>query len=351
MFSRVYPTSSRRGTALLSSPCLRSHTILGNCKRLMSSNVLPTTLGIVGLGSMGSKLVENYRHEGFKSLFVYDLDDKAVNNVLAPGVTSSTIGDMAKQCDAIISILPNDEVLSNVTGQLLSVPNNGNKFVHISCSTVSPSTSRSLQDTYTKSGQTLIASPVFARPDGLANKHATWMISGKSERGREVASAILSKQGNCIDYGDDIGAANVVKLCGNFLIAASIESISEAMALSEKHGVDRVAVMQLLSSTIFDCLIYKGYGQRVSERDHKPGGFSLTLGYKDVSLVRKAAHDADVPMPFLSTLIDRFTSAKAKGRSEFDWSAIGLGCAEDAGIDISEDVQRNRKLVEESKTQ
>lgn len=59
----------------------------------------------------------------------------------------------------------------------------------------------------------------------------------------------------------------------------------------------------------------------------------------------------DVPMPFLSTLIDRFTSAKAKGRSEFDWSAIGLGCAEDAGIDISEDVQRNRKLVEESKTQ
>ena len=64
------------------------------------------------------------------------------------------------------------------------------------------------------------------------------------------------------------------------------------MALSEKHGVDRVAVMQLLSSTIFDCLIYKGYGQRVSERDHKPGGFSLTLGYKDVSLVRKAAHDA-----------------------------------------------------------
>ena len=58
----------------------------------------------------------------------------------------------------------------------------------------------------------------------------------------------------------------------------------------------------------------------------------------------------DVPMPFLSTLIDRFTSAKAKGRSEFDWSAIGLGCAEDAGIDISEDIQRNMKLVEESKT-
>ena len=110
-----------------------------------------------------------------------------------------------------------------------------------------------------------------------------------------------------MDYGDDVGASNVVKLCGNFLIASTIgmyivhswslpysiasfclfiftniiitittasnittiESISEAMALAEKHNVDRQAVMQMLSGSIFDCLIYKGYGQRVSERDHR----------------------------------------------------------------------------------
>ena len=117
------------------------------------------------------------------------------------------------------------------------------------------------------------------------------MISG-DEHGRSVAKEVLTAVStSVIDYGEDIGAANVVKLCGNFLIAASIESISEAMALAEKHGVNRVHVMELLSSTIFDCLIYKGYGQRVSERDHKPGGFSLTLGHKDVSLVQKAAQD------------------------------------------------------------
>ena len=107
--------------------------------------------------------------------------------------------------------------------------------------------------------------------------------------------------------------------------------------------------MKLLSSTIFDCLIYKGYGQRVSERDHRPGGFSLSLGLKDVSLVRKAAADADVAMPFLSTLIDRFTSAKAKGRENLDWSAIGLNCAEDAGIDISKDLEANLKLLDSIK--
>ena len=70
-----------------------------------------------------------------------------------------------------------------------------------------------------------------------------------------------------------------MKLCGNFLIASSIESISEAMALAEKNDVDRKVVMDLLSSTIFDCLIYKGYGQRVSDRDHRPGTEIILLRY------------------------------------------------------------------------
>merc|ERR1712196_314988 len=112
-------------------------------------------------------------------------------------------------------------------------------------------------------------------------------------------------------------------------------------------GVDRQAVMHMLSGSIFDCLIYKGYGQRVSERDHRPGGFSLELGYKDCTLVKEAAKEVNVPMPFLSVLLDRYTSSMAKDRSMMDWSAIGLAVAEDAGIDVSKDIAQNEKDVKE----
>ena len=77
------------------------------------------------------------------------------------------------------------------------------------------------------------------------------------------------------------------------------------------------------------------------------GGFSLELGLKDVTLVSQAAREVDTPMPFLSVLLDRFVSAKARGRGNFDWSAAGLSVAEDAGIDVSDDVKRNRKAVRE----
>ena len=65
-----------------------------------------------------------------------------------------------------------------------------------------------------------------------------------------------------------MGAANVVKLGGNFLIASAIEAMAESLALAEANGVDRVAMMEMLNSTIFDCLIYRGYGDRVAQRSH-----------------------------------------------------------------------------------
>jgi 3-hydroxyisobutyrate dehydrogenase-like beta-hydroxyacid dehydrogenase len=52
------------------------------------------------------------------------------------------------------------------------------------------------------------------------------------------------------DFGADAGAGNVVKLCGNFLIACSIESIAEALALAESNGLDRKKVGELSSPRV-----------------------------------------------------------------------------------------------------
>ena len=56
---------------------------------------------------------------------------------------------------------------------------------------------------------------------GIAKRQATWMLGGE-ETGRALAGSLLSSGGNIVDMGNDVGAANVVKLCGNFLIAVSL---------------------------------------------------------------------------------------------------------------------------------
>jgi len=306
-------------------------------------------LGFIGLGHMGGKMAANIAQDKGCNILVFDMSKDAIAKVTSGSdkIKGATVAEIASKCDVVISMLPNDAAVRAVSAELMTNGRPG--MTHISCATVSPTTSRELAEQFKSSSKSFIASPVFARPDGIAKKQAIWMVSGE-EAGRHLAASYLESGGKVVDYGEDTGAANIVKLCGNFLIASTIESISESMALAEKHGVDRKDVMKLLSTTIFDCLIYKGYGERVSERDHRPGGFSLELGLKDVSLVSQTAKEASVPMPFLSVLVDRFTSSKARGRTDFDWSAIGLAVAEDAGIDVTADVKRNRDCIDKGET-
>jgi 3-hydroxyisobutyrate dehydrogenase-like beta-hydroxyacid dehydrogenase len=119
-------------------------------------------------------------------------------------------------------MLPNDNILNEVADKLLR--SDDKPFTHISCSTISPKTSRYWAKEYEKNNMTFIAAPVFARPDGIIARKASWLISGE-EKGRKTASSLLQSSGNVFQFGDDVGAANVVKIVGNFLIAVSFLSL------------------------------------------------------------------------------------------------------------------------------
>lgn len=235
-------------------------------------------------------------------------------------------------------MVPNDAALRKVVLDEATgiAPALAPKGLHISCSTISPATSRELYAVHQRAQQRYVAAPVFARPDGIEQKTGTFVLSGDQSAMEESVSILRKTSSATYEFGPDAGAANVVKLCGNFMIAAAIESMAEALSLADKNDVDRCKVMDMLSETIFNCLIYNGYGKRVSRRNHKPGGFSLELGLKDVSLVHDTAQRSQAPMPLASLLRDRFLSAAARGRSDIDWSGIGLSVSEDAGLDMSD---------------
>ena len=59
----------------------------------------------------------------------------------------------------------------------------------------------------------------------------------------------------CILYYTHIYNNN--NTCIYIYIQSAIESIGEASVFAEKNGVDSKQVIDLLSNTIFDCLIYK----------------------------------------------------------------------------------------------
>lgn len=308
---------------------------LKNCIRLFC--LKKTKIGCIGLGKIGLAMANNFAQNNCL-VKCYDnslpaleratnvFDGQIVNNVL----------EIVDQVDIIITILPNDLILKSVTNLL--VKNIRPQQIHISCSTVSPTTSRELAKLHEKNNSFFVSAPVFSRPDGMAKCQATIPISGNKNAVERILPILQKTSKNMFLFGSDPGAANVVKLCGNYLIGCSIQSMSESLQLAESNGLNRKQVMEMLNSTIFDCLIYKGYGKRISDRDHYPytdAHFSLELGKKDIKLVLETAFSNGVPLPFGCSLYNRFIASISKGRGGLDWSAISLLQSEDAGKNIN----------------
>src|SRR5205814_2310710 len=126
--------------------------------------------------------------------------------------------------------------------------------------------------------------------------------------------------------------ANLFKIAGNFMLAAAIESMGEAFALVRKGGIDQHLFHDVLSSSLFACPAYQGYGSAIVNAKFEPAGFSLKLGMKDVGLALDAARALSVPLPLASLVHNHFMEATVAGLANKDWSSLGGLLASKAGL-------------------
>jgi 3-hydroxyisobutyrate dehydrogenase-like beta-hydroxyacid dehydrogenase len=131
--------------------------------------------------------------------------------------------------------------------------------------------------------------------------------------------------------GDAPETANLVKLCGNFMMLSAIEALAEAMVLAERGGVARADLLKILIGTQFDAPVYRNYGEILVQRRFRPAGFPAPLALKDLDLASHAAGSARVPMPLLDILRDHLLSAIARNGPEVDCTAIAESVAADSG--------------------
>ncbi len=287
----------------------------------------------IGLGNMGLPMAQNLINAGYQ-LNVYNRTSAKAQQLNGKYNTFENIADACKNQDVVITMLANDETLNDAClgeSGFLEVLNEG--AIHISMSTISPDTSKDLFTKHKAKGQHYLTAPVFGRPNAAADAKLFICTSGEDDI-KEKVKPILELMGQAIYYfGTDPGAANVVKLTGNFMIMASMETMAEAFTLAEKQGLDREQVANFFGETVFNAPIYKNYGTLIAKKQYQPVGFKASLGFKDARLASKMALDAEMPAPLLSLVYNRLLSALANGGADTDWvEGIAGGVSKDAGI-------------------
>jgi 3-hydroxyisobutyrate dehydrogenase-like beta-hydroxyacid dehydrogenase len=139
-------------------------------------------------------------------------------------------------------------------------------------STIAPHMARRLAGLHQERGCHYVASPVFGKPD-VAAQAKLWVATSGNAAARARVRPLQAAIGQQVfDFGDDPGAANIIKLAGNFLLGAAIEAMAEAFTLAEKHGVPRQQTYEFFSQTLFDCFVYRGYGELIASEHYQPIG-------------------------------------------------------------------------------
>jgi 3-hydroxyisobutyrate dehydrogenase-like beta-hydroxyacid dehydrogenase len=287
-------------------------------------------IGFLGLGHMGARMAANLLKAGH-SVTAYNRNKDKARALAEHGARVANTVAEACQGDVAITMLADDAAVESIVlGSDGVLANLKPGAIHVSMSTISVALAERLAAAHSGARQRFVAAPVFGRPEAAAEAKLFIVAAGPHDAITEIEPLLSAMGQRTFPIGERASAANLIKLSGNFLIAAVIESLGEAMALVAKAGIDRNAYLEILTSTLFTAPIYKTYGKLIATEKFEPAGFAASLGFKDIRLAIAAAEELHVPLPLASLLHDRFLTLLAQRGEKLDWSAIATLSLKDA---------------------
>ena len=283
-------------------------------------------IGFIGLGNLGTPIAENIL-ENDKRLFVYNRTTSKAQPLVEKGATMcNSIKELAQKCDVVFSIVSDDAALKDITKGSNGIAQNlKERGIHISISTILPATATELTGLHKQFNNHYVAAPVMGRPEAARAGKLNFLVSGEQAIIETIKPLLQHAGGVGIwEFGSEAHAANVAKLCTNFLIVSAIESMAEGINLAKKSGIDSTAWINMITQTMFAAPVYINYSNILLKEMFQPAGFALKLGLKDVNLVMQQSTEVNAEMPIGKLMQQRLHECVENGLGDHDWTAMAL---------------------------
>lgn len=290
-------------------------------------------IGFVGLGRMGRPMASNLCRKGFR-LTVNDINPDAVNELeLLQASSAPTVAEVTRRSDIIVTMLPDSAVVTDViAGREGVIASASPGSLIMDMSTVDPNCTDRLAAMAKERGLTFVDAPV-GRLASHADKGESLFMVGASDADFARVKPLLEAMGSTIYHCGDVGAGMRTKLVNNLLAIASCQMNAEALALSQRFGLDLERTLDVLyGTTAFNGQLKIAWPVKVLKDDIAPG-FTIDLAHKDLTLVMDAAHAARVPMPMVAAAREAFSIARSRGMGGKDFSAMVDSLCDLAHID------------------
>ena len=275
------------------------------------------TVGVVGLGAMGSRIARRLGNAGHE-LVVWNRDPAKAESLVAAGaLAAKTPADAARRAEAVITMVADPRALVDVTeGTDGVVGGLGEGATLIQMSTVGPDSTSRLAALLP--AETLLDSPVLGSVAEVESGTLSVFL-GSAPEPVDHWLPVLSTLGTVFHLGP-VGAGTAAKLVANTTLVGVIGILGEALALAERLGLSRDAAFEVLGKTAL-----AGQAERrrsAVESGEYPPRFALYLARKDADLILEAAAKKGLELRLTKAADEWLAEAENAGLGDKDYSAV-----------------------------
>jgi 3-hydroxyisobutyrate dehydrogenase len=288
-----------------------------------------STVGLIGLGAMGSGMAQSLRRAGHR-VHVFDVRrDVAAAFAAEGGVAHDTLASLGAACDVIVSVVVNaaqtESVLfgdgatpDSTPGCAASMKPGG---VFVMCSTVDPNWSVALEARLEALGLQYVDAPISGGAAKAASGQMTMMTAAKPAAYAVAEPLLNAMAAKVYKLGDSAGAGSKVKIINQLLAGVHIAAAAEAMALGLREGVDAAALYEVITHSAGNSWMFENHMAHVLAADYTPLS-AVDIFVKDLGLVLDMARASKFPLPLSSTAHQMFMQASTAGFAKEDDSAV-----------------------------
>jgi 3-hydroxyisobutyrate dehydrogenase-like beta-hydroxyacid dehydrogenase len=297
-------------------------------------------VAIVGLGRMGTAISERLV-DGGHDVAVHNRTPGRAGDLVARGARE--VVDRAAlwgHADVCITMVSDSEALeATALGPAgLAELEAGRGKLLIDMSTVAADASARVAEVADSHGIAFLRAPVSGNPAVVRAGGLGIIVSGEPAA-FAAAEPLLRDIGPNVFYLGEGERARVMKLALNLMVAGTAELLAECVTLGEAHGLDRAAMLEVVSGSAVGSPFVKYKTDALVANDYR-STFTTELMRKDLDLALASAHEGRVPLPATATVRALLDMTIEAGFGHLDFMALLLRLKREAGADVAELVGR-----------
>lgn len=278
----------------------------------------PSTVAVVGLGGMGSRIARRLLGAGYQVIVWNRSREKTLSLLDLGALPVHTPAEAAARAEVVITMVSDAEALNDVTeGPAGIAAGAGTTSTVVEMSTVGPAAIERLRSAVPERTG-LLDAPVLGSLREAESGSLTIFVGGPRPL-FDQAKPVLSELGTPIHAGN-LGCGAAAKLVANTAHFDTLATLGEAVALSTGLGLSWAVTYQVLAAT--PLALQAERRQRAIETGEYPARFALALARKDARLISEAATAASVRLKLTPAAETWLAEAEELGLGSQDYTAV-----------------------------